>query len=267
MPSRKVALIELLKSVYPWKPENELLSLIMRGDVRVDGDPVEKPGARVDVGARVSLKEARPFVSRGGEKLAHALEAWKIDCAGTVWLDAGCSTGGFTDCLLSRGASGVYAIDVGVNQLDWRLRADARVTVMEGTNIMDLRPGNLHPAPNSAAVDLSFRSLRRAASHILSLTTEAWGVFLVKPQFEWQRPPGEFHGVVRDPRAVVAIVRELVDGLESEGVRAQKAVLSPIRGRKGNRVLLLLLRSGTGQPGGISAGSLEEIILDGWISE
>lgn len=267
MSSRKVALLQLLKAAYPSKPENELLSLIMRGDVLVNGDPVDKPGTRVGADSRLRLKGTRPYVSRGGEKLAHALEAWKIDCSGTVWLDAGCSTGGFTDCLIARGACRVFSVDVGVNQLDWRLRGDARVTVMEGTNVMDLRPENLHPAPHRAAADLSFRSLRRAASHILSLTTEGWGVFLVKPQFEWARPPEGFHGVVRDPREVVAIVRELVDELASEEVRAEKAVLSPVRGRKGNRELLFLLRRGRGQPGDLSAAALEKVILDGWSSE
>jgi 23S rRNA (cytidine1920-2'-O)/16S rRNA (cytidine1409-2'-O)-methyltransferase len=267
MPSRKVPLLELLKATFPAKPETELRGLIMRGDVRVNGDPVEKPGTRVDEGSRVSLREARPYVSRGGEKLAWALGRWRIDCRGAVWLDAGCSTGGFTDCLLAHGASRVYAVDVGVNQLDWRLRDDARVTVLEGTNVMHLRPGQLDPAPRRAAADLSFRSLRRAASHVLSLTTEERGVFLVKPQFEWARPSGEFRGVVRDPQTVVAIVAELLEALASEDVRAEKALLSPIHGRKGNREILFLLSRGSARPGDVTEDSLRDLIREGWSSE
>jgi 23S rRNA (cytidine1920-2'-O)/16S rRNA (cytidine1409-2'-O)-methyltransferase len=264
MPSRRIPLIELLRIAYPSKPDNELLALIMRGDVRVDGEAAEKPGARVDSRSRISLRERSPYVSRGGEKLAHALETWKVDCASTVWLDAGCSTGGFTDCLLARGASFVHAVDVGTNQLDWRIRTDARVLVREGTNVMDLRAGDLDPPPQRAVADLSFRSLRRAASHILGLTDEGWGIFLVKPQFEWARPSREFRGVVRDPGTMVSIARELVEALASEELSLEKAVLSPIRGRKGNRELLFLLRAGKERAGDIFLQDIEKIILDGW---
>ncbi len=264
MPQRRIPLIQLLKSAYPAKPENELFALILRGDVRVDGEPVEKPGAPVDSGSSISLRDNPPYASRGGEKLAYALEAWKVGCQGLVWIDAGCSTGGFTDCLLSHGALVVHAIDVGTNQLDWRLRRDARVLAREGTNIMHVRPGQLVPAPHSAVADLSFRSLRRAASHILGLTSEGWGIFLVKPQFEWSRPSKEFRGVVRDPGTVVSIVQELVSGLATEEVCVEKALVSPVRGRKGNRELLFLLRSGKKHRGDVSPRGLEKIIFDGW---
>jgi 23S rRNA (cytidine1920-2'-O)/16S rRNA (cytidine1409-2'-O)-methyltransferase len=261
---RKIPLIELLKVTYPRKPETELAALIMRGDVQVNGKQTTKPGTRVESNALLSLRDAPPYVSRGGEKLARALEAWQVRCDGTVWIDAGCSTGGFTDCLLAHGASRVYAVDVGLNQLDWRLRWDSRVTVMEGTNIMDLKPGSFNPAPHRAVADLSFRSLRGAAFHILRLTREEWGIFLVKPQFEWARPSGEFRGVVRDPRTVVLIVRELVQKLESEGLTAEKALLSPIHGRKGNRELLFLLSANPGRTKGLSSKDLESMILEGW---
>jgi 23S rRNA (cytidine1920-2'-O)/16S rRNA (cytidine1409-2'-O)-methyltransferase len=264
MASRRVALIDLLKTAYPDRSERELFALILRGDVRVDGEPVGKPGVRVDGCSRVSLRERPQYASRGGEKLAYALETWKIDCQGFVWIDAGCSTGGFTDCLLSYGAALVHAVDVGTNQLDWRLRRDSRVLVREGTNIMRLRPVDLDPAPHRAVADLSFRSLRRAASHILELTREGWGIFLVKPQFEWSSPSKEFRGVVRDPRTVVSIVQELVGGLATENVRVEKALLSPVRGRKGNRELLFLLRTGEERRGDVSPRGLEKVILGGW---
>ena len=141
MSRRRLRLIDLLKATYPDRQEKELFALILRGDVSVDDMQITKPGASVPSDAHVTARGLSPFVSRGGEKLAHALDEWRIDCAGTVWLDGGCSTGGFTDCLLKRGASLVYAVDVGVNQLDWRLRTDSRVRVMEGTNVMDVLPG------------------------------------------------------------------------------------------------------------------------------
>ncbi len=265
MPSRRVPLIDLLKGSYPEKPESELFALVLRGDVSVDGERVEKPGTRVDPTCRISLRQKSPYVSRGGEKLAHALEAWQIECKDTVWLDAGCSTGGFTDCLLAHGASLVHAVDVGVNQLDWRLRQDPRVRVMEGTNVMHLRPGDLDPAPYSVAADLSFRSLRRAAAQLLSLAREAWGIFLVKPQFEWTSPSSEFRGVVRDPGTVLAIVEDLLHGLAAEDVSVEKALLSPIRGRKGNRELLFLLRAGKGGAREVSPRALQNIITEGWV--
>ncbi len=155
------------------------------------GEKVVKAGTPVRADAEISIREKPPYVSRGGEKLAAGLDLWGIACEGKTWIDAGCSTGGFTDCLLRRGASLVYAIDVGENQLDWRLRADPRVRVMESTNVMAVRAEELDPVPDSAVADLSFRSLRQAAARILGLTTERRGIFLVKPQFEFAAPaPG-----------------------------------------------------------------------------
>jgi len=258
MKSRRIPLIDLLKSAYPGRPEKELFARVLRGDIIVNGERVTKPGVPVAADARISSRSLPAFVSRGGEKLAHAIDSWGVACAGSVWIDAGCSTGGFTDCLLQRGASLVYAVDVGVNQLDFRLRGDARVRPMEGTNVMDLRADGFDPAPQRIAADLSFRSLRRAASHLLGIASEGWGIFLIKPQFEWKSPPPDFTGVVKEPGAVVGIVSGLVEELAAEGVGVQKALLSPIRGRKGNRELLFLLRSG---PARLGRGELERLIL------
>jgi 23S rRNA (cytidine1920-2'-O)/16S rRNA (cytidine1409-2'-O)-methyltransferase len=214
-----------------------------------------KPGTPVAADVPISIREKPPYVSRGGEKLAAALDLWGIACEGKTWIDAGCSTGGFTDCLLRRGASLVYAIDVGENQLDWRLRADPRVRVMEATNVMAVRGEELDPTPDSAVADLSFRSLRLAASRILSLTAERRGIFLVKPQFEYIHPPRDFDGVVRGQGALRDILSDLVAGLGNEGVRAEDAVESPLRGRKGNREFLFLLRLGSG-PGTTESDAL-----------
>jgi 23S rRNA (cytidine1920-2'-O)/16S rRNA (cytidine1409-2'-O)-methyltransferase len=243
---RRLPLIDLLKTLYPDADEKELSADVMRGDVIVDGAPVLKPGWGVPADAEVRRREKSPYVSRGGEKLAAALDAWAIACGGTAWIDAGCSTGGFTDCLLRRGAALVHAVDVGVGQLDWRLRGDPRVRLLEGTNIMAVNGGDLDPRPSRAAADLSFRSLRGAARHVLSLTEEGWGIFLVKPQFELPRDTPGFHGVVDDPAVVRGILSELIAQLAAEGVRAEKAIPSPLRGRKGNREYLFLLRAGEG---------------------
>lgn len=257
---RRLALIELLKARYPLRGEKELFAEILRGGVHVAGEKVTKPGTPVPLDAPLSIRERPRFVSRGGEKLAAALDGWSIDCTGTVWVDAGCSTGGFSDCLLQRGASVVHAVDVGQNQLDPRIRGDARVRPMEGVNIMALVSGDLDPRPDWAAADLSFRSLRRAAAHILSLTGGHRGIFLVKPQYEYRDPPPDFKGVVREPGLLHGILAELLDTLAREGVTVEKAIQSPIRGRKGNREFLFLLRSGSEPP---SDALLDRLLAEG----
>ena len=247
VPRRRVRLIERLITLYPARGEKELFAEILRGDVLVAGEKVMKPGTPVAPDAEISIREKAPYVSRGGEKLAAGLDLWGIECGGRTWIDAGCSTGGFTDCLLRRGASLVYAVDVGENQLDWRLRADPRVRVMESTNIMAVRAEELDPPPDSAVADLSFRSIRRAASLILGLTAEKRGIFLVKPQFEYADPPREFRGVVQGQGALRTIITDLVAGLGEEGVGVEDGIESPLRGRKGNREFLFLLRLGRGR--------------------
>ena len=247
VPRRRVPLIERLKTLYPGHDEKELFADILRGDVLVAGEKVLKPGTLVPPDAEVSVRRKPPYVSRGGEKLAAGLDLWGIDCRGKTWIDAGCSTGGFTDCLLRRGATLVYAIDVGENQLDWRLRTDPRVRVMESTNVMAVTAEALDPRPDSAVADLSFRSIRQAASRILALTAERRGIFLVKPQFEYTDPPPEFRGVVRGGRALRVIMDGLIAGLAEEGVDVEDGTESPLRGRKGNREFLFLLRLGTGR--------------------
>jgi 23S rRNA (cytidine1920-2'-O)/16S rRNA (cytidine1409-2'-O)-methyltransferase len=162
---------------------------------------------------------------------------------GLVWLDAGASTGGFTDCLLSRGALAVHAVDVGYNQLAWKLRSDKRVIVHEKTNIMEVEKKSLVPSPSFAVADLSFRSLRGAASKILSLlkpASDAGLIALVKPQFE--NPDEEnFNGVVKSQTVIKNVLELLAADLEHEGVYIENAALSAIAGRKGNSEIFLLL--------------------------
>ncbi len=262
MPGPKVALIELLKTLHPEHDEHELRARIIRGHVSVSGVKMVKPGTPVAADAAVDLRPAPAFVSRGGEKLAAAIDAWHVDCRGTGWIDAGSSTGGFTDCLLQRGADLVYAVDVGEGQLDWSLRGDPRVRPMERTNIMSLQPAGLHPQPGRAVADLSFRSLQGAARHILGLTTEGWGIFLVKPQFELRHPADTFHGVVRDPGTLRAILLDLVGRLAAEGVQVDKGIPSPLAGRKGNREFLFLLRRGSGSASGSAGANVGALLLE-----
>jgi 23S rRNA (cytidine1920-2'-O)/16S rRNA (cytidine1409-2'-O)-methyltransferase len=250
MRARKVALIDLLKNLHPAQGEQELRARILRGHVSVNGVKVVKPGTPVAADAPVELRPPAAFVSRGGEKLAAAIDAWGVDCRGAGWIDAGSSTGGFTDCLLQRGAGLVYAVDVGEGQLDWRLRGDPRVRPLERTNVMRLRAADLDPRPGRAVADLSFRSLQGAARHILGLTIEGWGIFLVKPQFEMRHPVDDFRGVVRDPGTLRVIIIDLINRLAAEGVHVEKAIPSPIVGRKGNREFLFLLRLGREPPSG-----------------
>lgn len=218
--------------------------LIMAGGVLVDDRPVTKPGTVVPDGAQVRLRAAdSPYVSRGGEKLAGALDAFALDVAGVTALDVGASTGGFTDCLLQRGARRVYAIDVGYGQLAWRLRQDPRVILRERTNARHLAAGSLPEPADLAVVDVSFISLARVLPAVVScLRPGGTIVALVKPQFEVGRGKVGKGGVVRDDTAradAVAGVRQEAERLGLE-VRAQSDSVLP--GPKGNREIFLYLK-------------------------
>lgn len=207
--------------------------LIMAGEVTVDGQPADKPGTRVPAGADLTLKVAPPFVSRGGEKLDAALSAFGVDVAGMVCADVGASTGGFTDCLLQRGAARVYAIDVGYGQLDYRLRQDARVVVMERTNA---RYVETLPEPVSVvSVDASFISLRLLLPVIRGwLTTPAAVIPLIKPQFEAGRSDVGKGGVVRDPAIHRRVLEEVLAAAQAEGYAVRGLIRSPLKGPAGN---------------------------------
>ncbi len=235
---KRIRLLDLLAGRYPDAQREHLRARILCGEVLVGSERVRDPLRKVPDDAAVSFRDPG-FVSRGGEKLEHALSGWNVPVVGRVFLDAGASSGGFTDALLRRGARSVHAVEVGYNQLDYRLRIDPRVTVRERTNIMDLR--SLEPRPDAAVADLSFRSVAGAASRILDLTCERWLIALVKPQFEWQDPSPSFSGVVKDVNDLSAILRDLLRRLGDEGVLVRRGMESPIRGAKGNREFLMLL--------------------------
>ncbi|MCX7788251.1 MAG: TlyA family RNA methyltransferase [Spirochaetes bacterium] len=231
-------ILDLLLDRYPQWNREQCLALILCGEVVVQGETVRDPAKIVFPDAKVEVHPFR-YVSRGGIKLEHALKVWNIPVTGKVVLDAGASTGGFTDCLLQFGAAHVYAIDVGYNQIHPKFRKDPRVTVMEGTNILDIQV--LAPPPHGSVCDLSFRSLRGVASHILSLTLENWLVALVKPQFEGGVALPGFRGVVRSEEALTRILESLQEDLQQEGIQTREILESPIRGRGGNREFFFYL--------------------------
>lgn len=219
-------------------------ALIRAGQVLVDDTPVDKPGTRVDDQAAVRLRGAAlPYVSRGGLKLAAGLEAFPVDPAGRVCADLGASTGGFTDCLLQRGAARVYAIDVGYGQLAWKLRQDDRVVVMERTNARHLEG---LPEPATLVVgDLSFISLTHILPAIARLAAPgADCVLLIKPQFEAGRAGVGKGGVVRDPAVRAAAIARVLEAARSAGFATLGAVPSPVAGaKKGNIEELVHLRT------------------------
>lgn len=216
----------------------------MAGKVKVDGAVVSKAGTAVPEHASIEVAEPdHPWVSRGALKLVAALDAFEIDPAGLLCLDVGASTGGFTHVLLERGARRVVALDVGHNQLDWRLRSDERVIVMEGINARHLGVDELPFRVSIVTMDVSFISLRLVVPAVLPhLEDGGWLVSLVKPQFEAGRHEVGKGGIVRDDSVrrraidgVVAVLEEL--GLEKIGL-----VPSPIAGQKGNREELAVFK-------------------------
>ena len=225
-------------------------ALLLGGRIRVGaGDGARgdrKPGDLVDPTTPLTLVERAPFVSRGGEKLAGALDAFGVDPAGRVCLDVGASTGGFTDCLLQRGAARVYALDVGRGQLAPSLRADPRVVSMERTHARRLDPADpqhvaLPERPTLAVVDVSFISLTRLLRPIVTqLAPGAEIVALVKPQFE-AGPRRAARGVVRDPAVHRAVLDEVRAFATSIGLAVRGEVASPLLGPAGNREFFLRL--------------------------
>lgn len=215
---------------------------IMAGEVLVDGQPVTKAGTRVSADARIELVTPLPYVSRGGYKLAGALDAFGIDVTGRVCADVGACTGGFTDVALQRGAARVYAIDVGYGQLDWRLRQDARVVVLERTNARYLDA--LDEPVGFVSIDVSFISLKLILPAVRGwLLPDADVVALVKPQFEAGRRDVGKRGVVSDPAVHARVVAEVTAAAAEVGLSRLALVESPVTGAQGNREFLMLLEA------------------------
>jgi 23S rRNA (cytidine1920-2'-O)/16S rRNA (cytidine1409-2'-O)-methyltransferase len=220
---------------------------VLAGGVLVNGVMVDKPAKLIPADARLEVEKPAPYVSRSGEKLAAALDAFQIDPQGKVGLDIGCSTGGFTDCLLQRGASRIYAVDVGYGQFDWHLRQNPRVTLLERTNIR-YADHTVVPEPiDLAVIDVSFISLTLVLPSVVSLLQETAAIVaLVKPQFEVGKGEVGRGGIVRDDTQRRAVTDKVIACATQLGLHVIGVLDSPVHGRKGNReVLVGLGRRGT----------------------
>ncbi|MCA1667512.1 MAG: TlyA family RNA methyltransferase [Thermomicrobia bacterium] len=231
--ARRVRLDQLLVDRRLVESRSRAQALILAGQVRVGTTTMTKAGDLVAADAAITVLTPPRFVSRGGEKLDHALETFGLDVAGRVCADFGASTGGFTDCLLQRGAARVYAIDVGYGQLDYRIRQDARVVVMDRTNA---RAVSVLPEPVSLAViDVSFISLALVLPSALAVTVPAGEIVaLIKPQFEAGKGAVGRGGVVRDPETHRTVLQSVASTAASLALRLNDLTASPLRGPAGN---------------------------------
>jgi 23S rRNA (cytidine1920-2'-O)/16S rRNA (cytidine1409-2'-O)-methyltransferase len=222
-------------------------AIIMAGEVLVEGEPVTKAGQRVPVDAHIEIVAPAPYVSRGGYKLSDALDRFKIDVSGLVCADVGACTGGFTDVLLQRGASRVYAIDVGYGQLDWNLRNDSRVVVMERTNVRHL--DSLTEQVSFIAIDVSFISLKLVLPTVSTwLDKQGEIVSLIKPQFEAGREKVGKGGIVRDPEVHRHVLLDILNWSKERDLVPYDLIRSPITGSGGNVEFLLHLKPGQPEP-------------------
>jgi len=222
--------------------------LIMAGRVRVNSQPALKADQHVDEQSAIALVgEPSEYASRGGIKLAAALDHFRIDPAGRRALDVGASTGGFTDVLLSRGAAHVIALDVGYGQLAERLRRDSRVTIMDRTNIRLAEPGALPYAPDLVVIDVSFISLRLVIPPVLALSAPGVEIVaLIKPQFEVGKGKVGKGGIVRDDAERNRAVSEVLDFARKLGLGVSEAIRAPIRGAAGNQEFLAAFAAARG---------------------
>lgn len=229
------------RGLAPTRHQAELA--IRLGEIFVDGERRDKPGVLVGLEAHVQRRRRGPeFASRGGTKLAAALDAFGIDPSGVVAVDVGASTGGFTDCLLRRGARRVYAVDVGRGLLHWRLRRDPRVVVMEQRHAVQLAPADFVEPVDLATVDVSFISLLSVLPAVAGVVRAGGSIVaLVKPQFEAGRKSAP-KGVVRDPRVHAEVLRRVIAGARAIGLTPAAVAPSPLLGPHGNREFFVLLR-------------------------
>jgi len=217
---------------------------ILAGEVLVDDRPFAKAGSLIDADSPIRLRsKALPYASRGGVKLEGALRHFRIEVKDKVVLDAGASTGGFTDCLLAFGARRVYAVDVGYGQLDWKLRNDPRVVVLEKTNIRYLEAGRLPEPPEFAAIDVSFISLRLVLPQVRSLLISKGEIAaLIKPQFEVGKGKVGKGGVVRRPEEHERVIEEIKQAAGALDLEVIGVAESPLVGPKGNKEFFIYLR-------------------------
>jgi len=240
----KIRLDKLLleKKLAPTRQKAQ--ALIAAGQVLVDKKLADKAGIVVEDSCKIEIKESCPYVSRGGYKLEEGLQFFAIDPKGMVCLDIGASSGGFTDCLLQRGAAKVYAVDVGYGQLAWKLRQDPRVVVMERTNARYLKAEDFEEMPDLVVIDASFISLKLLLPPLLPLFHDKISIVaLIKPQFEVGRGKVGKGGVVRDPALHQEVIDEITGFSKKLGLNSRGVTPSPILGPKGNKEFLIHLVS------------------------
>jgi 23S rRNA (cytidine1920-2'-O)/16S rRNA (cytidine1409-2'-O)-methyltransferase len=243
---------------------------IMDGGVLVNGEKITKPGTPIEVSAQLQLTadwQGKKYVSRGGFKLERALEVFAVDVKGSICLDVGASTGGFTDCLLQHGAAKVYAVDVGYGQIDWKLRNDPRVVLLERANIRHLSPAELYKQDDERAalcvIDVSFISLEKVLPACLQLLSDhSRLIALVKPQFEAGRQLVGKGGVVRDPSVHVQVLQQFVEACSHLHLPVQQITFSPIKGPAGNIEFLALLAGWSGEAGEQPGLDIEQLVAD-----
>ena len=240
----KVRIDQLLVHKCLCENRSKARALIMVGDVLVEDRPITKAGTQVQENASVRLRgKAMPFVSRGGIKLSHALTVFDINPYGRICFDAGASTGGFTDCLLQRGAALVYSVDVGKNQLHWKLHSDPRVVSLERINIRYWNASKIPHLCKLLVADLSFISLRLAIPPLIaSLEDNADAVLLIKPQFEAGRSDVGSGGIVRNSEVHERIKYDIWNFFEDTELKPLAVCESPILGMEGNKEFLMYLR-------------------------
>ena len=217
---------------------------IMSGDVYVDGQKEDKAGHLFSVDSEIEVKaDKMPYVSRGGYKLEKAIASFGISLEGSVCVDAGASTGGFTDCMLQNGAKKVYSVDVGYGQLDWKLRNDERVICMEKTNVRYINSDMFVEKPVFAGADVSFISLTKILVPVRDVLSDNAGmVCLIKPQFEAGREQVGKHGVVRDKKIHMQVIKQIMEFASENGFEICGLDFSPIKGPEGNIEYLLYIR-------------------------
>jgi 23S rRNA (cytidine1920-2'-O)/16S rRNA (cytidine1409-2'-O)-methyltransferase len=239
----KVRLDQLLQEKRPELSRSRIQAMIMAGNVLINDERSDKPGMLVNRNTEIRINEPEnPFVSRGGLKLEGALEDFNLDVKGLTVIDVGASTGGFPDCLLKKGAAKVFAIDVGYGQLDYKLRNNSRVMLMERFNIRMLKPEDLPKIPDMAVVDVSFISLKLVFPVLSSCEIELV-LALVKPQFEAGRiEASRGKGVIRDKLQHEKVLQKIISAADENGYRCQALSFSQLTGPKGNIEYFILLK-------------------------
>ena len=237
---------------------------IMAGCVYVDGQKEDKAGMKFDTDSQIEVRgHALPYVSRGGLKLEKAVKLFGLDLEGKVCMDIGASTGGFTDCMLQRGAAKVYSIDVGHGQLDWKLRNDPSVVCMERFNARELSAEDLPQVPDFASIDVSFISLRLILGPVFNTLSQSGSVAaLIKPQFEAGREKVGRKGVVRDPAVHEEVINHVLDFAAETGFSCAGLTFSPITGPEGNIEYLAYLVKEPGNTARPDAESIRETVRE-----